>query len=376
MVTRFWSWPLESSALPVVSVSTTTWYSFPPATTSSAVAIAGSVTRMSFATTPLTLERSNLASGSRNLKSKPASWPFRTSVFSCASRNTFSAASKEDSKKATRSLGDEPSEESDASSSEAFSSFSFAASNADCAFSSSFWSFPPSFSLAARLFSASLRSFSACFARMRAALTEASDSLARFVASASCVWRDLFPSPPAPVPDCTPRSVFSALTAFVSAAARASCFSACDASSFARRASSRSRAASCLSASARAFFAFWRSPFTASFLCVQAAFSLTRAFEASSARFARGRFASPSGPRDASRLSFFLRSATSSSVEAIFWRSASRSPWRRSSFSSFSAIASLSSSPSWAASFALENSYATQNLRSLSSASFPAAHFM
>jgi hypothetical protein len=64
MVTRWRSCPRASSALAVASLSTTTWYNLPPAATSSAVAVAGSATRASRATTPFTRLRSKPRSGS------------------------------------------------------------------------------------------------------------------------------------------------------------------------------------------------------------------------------------------------------------------------------------------------------------------------
>mmetsp|Transcript_18557 Transcript_18557/g.60756 ORF Transcript_18557/g.60756 Transcript_18557/m.60756 type:complete len:209 (+) Transcript_18557:582-1208(+) len=57
--------PFVSSSMPVFSSSTTTCCNFPPASASSAVASAGRGTRISDATVPLTLLRSNLGSGSR-----------------------------------------------------------------------------------------------------------------------------------------------------------------------------------------------------------------------------------------------------------------------------------------------------------------------
>ena len=71
MVTRARSCPLASRALAVASVSTTTWNSFPPAATSSAVAALGSLTLTRRASTPLTLLLSKFLSGSAYLKSRP-----------------------------------------------------------------------------------------------------------------------------------------------------------------------------------------------------------------------------------------------------------------------------------------------------------------
>ena len=64
IVTRFRSTPFFKSNLPVSSVSTTTWNSFPPAATSKAVALREFFIFTSRATRPFTLLRSKPFSGS------------------------------------------------------------------------------------------------------------------------------------------------------------------------------------------------------------------------------------------------------------------------------------------------------------------------
>mmetsp|Transcript_12694 Transcript_12694/g.53192 ORF Transcript_12694/g.53192 Transcript_12694/m.53192 type:complete len:329 (+) Transcript_12694:1990-2976(+) len=267
IVTRFASLPLARRALPVTSVSTTTWNSLPPATTSSAVAVAGSETRISFATTPFTRRRSNFASGSANLKSKPASWPFKTSTFSCISRTTVSAVSASDSS-VDKSL---------AAAKPGCASCAFlAASNEASAQRKASANFEPFFSVASSFFFKDTSSFSQCFLRMDAFLPLASSSATELRDSASCVCRDLFPSPPAPVPLCTPRKVSSAFSKAATAAFSASVTKTCDASSAFSRSSSLAASDSCCDCCSRRRAAVARSASTALAACVSAARSFTR----------------------------------------------------------------------------------------------------
>ena len=267
IVTRFASLPLARRALPVTSVSTTTWNSLPPATTSSAVAVAGSDTRISFATTPFTRRRSNFASGSANLKSKPASWPFKTSTFSCASLRTHSAVSASDSS-VDKSL---------AAAKPGCASCAFlAASNEASAQRKASCNLEPFFSVASSFFFKDTSSFSQCFLRMDAFLPLASSSATELRDSASCVCRDLFPSPPAPVPLCTPRKVSSAFSNAATAAFSASVTKTCDASSAFSRSSSLAASCSCCDCCSRRRAAVARSASTALVLCSSAARSLTR----------------------------------------------------------------------------------------------------